>query len=70
MTTIHIPLIIRRSQLKAITGISPTMVDKLEAEGKWPRRVRFSQGIVGWHGPEIAEHIDHAVKDARDRTGG
>lgn len=48
-----IPLIVRRSQLKAVVGIAPSTVDRLEAAGEFPKRRRWNQGVVGWYGPEV-----------------
>jgi prophage regulatory protein len=36
-------------------------IDRLEAEGKFPKRVHVSAGRVGWVATEIDSHIDAAV---------
>lgn len=36
---------------------SRRQVDRLEAAGKFPRRVQISPGRVGWLSQEIAAHI-------------
>ena len=51
------PLFIRRSQLKSVLGLSPSTVDRLEAEGLFPRRRRIGPGCVGWFYDEAKEAI-------------
>jgi len=46
-------MIIRRNQLKQVVGISPSTVDRLEAAGNFPKRRKWSTGIVGWLGTEV-----------------
>ena len=52
------PMIIRRNQLKAVVGLSPSTVDRLEASGDFPRRCRWSAGVVGWRWNEVAAWVD------------
>ncbi len=61
-TQVVVPLIVRRSQLKAVCGISPSTVDRLMGEGRWPQRVQYSQGIVGWPGHSVVEAINNLAK--------
>ena len=53
--------IIRYAQLKPELGIpySRTHIDRLEAEGKWPRRFKLSEGssYFGWWRREMVEHF-------------
>jgi predicted DNA-binding transcriptional regulator AlpA len=53
--------IIRYAQLKTELGVpySRTHLDRLEAEGKWPRRFKLSEGsnYFGWWRREIVEHL-------------
>ena len=57
MNTINVPLIIRRSQLKSVLGISPSTVDRLETAGEFPKRKRWNAGVVGWSGEEVAAWV-------------
>ena len=54
--------IIRYGQLKTELGIpySRTHIDRLEADGKWPRRFKLSEGsnYFGWWRREIVAHLD------------
>ena len=65
MTTPHVPLILRRSQLKTILGIAPSTVDRLEASGEFPKRKRWSTGVVGWEGSEVAAWVSNRVSNVR-----
>lgn len=58
----HIPLFVRRSQLKMITGLSPSTVDRLERAGIFPRRRRVGPGVVGWLYSEVAEFLERREK--------
>ncbi|MBE0576899.1 MAG: AlpA family phage regulatory protein [Desulfuromonadales bacterium] len=50
----HYPLIIRRSQLKPVVGLSPSTVDRLP---DFPPKRRYSAGVVGWDGQEVAAWV-------------
>ena len=42
------PIIVRPGQLKAVLGVPHSTVRRLEMAGQFPRRRRFSEGVVGW----------------------
>jgi prophage regulatory protein len=48
---------------------SRRQVDRLEAAGKFPRRVQISPGRVGWLADEIDEHVAAAVARRPARIG-
>lgn len=50
--------IIRKSQIKEITGFSPRHIDRLEKAGKFPIRIQLGQRSVGWHEQEIIEWLE------------
>jgi prophage regulatory protein len=52
------PNIIRKSQLKTVTGLSPRQVDRLEKAGKFPKRLQLGQRAVGWHENEIIAWLE------------
>jgi predicted DNA-binding transcriptional regulator AlpA len=59
--------IIRYAQLKPELGIpySRTHIDRLEAEGKWPKRFKLAEdsNYFGWWRREIVEHlVKHAAR--------
>lgn len=57
------PIFIRSSQLKEITGLSPSTVWRREKEGKWPKRRRL-EGCSGWLYSEILEHLNNCAQVA------
>lgn len=54
MTTISI---LRKREVEARTGLSDTSIDRLEAAGNFPKRVKISQGAVGWYSDEVQKWI-------------
>ena len=46
-------IIVRRSDLKALVGLSPSSVERLEKAGDFPSRRKFGVGTVGWLYSEI-----------------
>ena len=43
--------------------VSRRQLDRLEAAGKFPRRVQISPGRVGWLAEEIDAHVAAAIPD-------
>jgi prophage regulatory protein len=41
--------------------LSRRQIDRLEAAGKFPRRVKISPGRVGWLADEIKSHVASAI---------
>jgi prophage regulatory protein len=65
---------LREPELLARTGLSPTMIDILEAKGQFPRRVPIGTKAVAWIESEVAEWQlqriairDDAVTEAQAR---
>jgi predicted DNA-binding transcriptional regulator AlpA len=54
-----LPLIVRRPQLKALLGISPTTAARLENDPSsgFPRRRQWSARVCGWSGQELSEWV-------------
>jgi prophage regulatory protein len=48
---------IRRKQLIIITGLSATTLWRLEKNGKFPKRRKLSDHLVGWLENEINEWL-------------
>jgi prophage regulatory protein len=48
---------LRFSQVKEKTGMSRATVDRLERAGKFPRRHKISQRLVGWIESEVDDWI-------------
>jgi len=58
--------ILRRREVTRRTGASPSTQDRLEAMGKFPKRVRLSSNAVGWYEDEIAEWIESRPRGGID----
>jgi len=44
-----------KAQVKALTTLSYAQIDRLEAEGKFPKRIRLTEGRVVWIEEQIRE---------------
>ena len=51
-------IIIRKSDLKKITGLSTRHIDRLEKAGKFPSRIQLGPRSVGWYESEIIDWIN------------
>lgn len=49
--------------------LSRRQVDRLEADGKFPRRVHISPGRVGWLAAEIDDYVSAAISHRSQRIG-
>lgn len=49
--------IIRLPAVKLKTQLSRSTIYRLEAEGKFPRRVRLGENSTGWYEHEINEYL-------------
>ncbi len=57
-----IPMLIRRKELARVTGLSPSTVNRLEDEGKFPKRRRVGS-CVGWLSSEVLAFLNAAPTD-------
>jgi len=56
--------IIRRPKVEELTGLSGRTIDRREAVGQFPRRVRLGANSIGWYENEVLEWVA-----ARERGG-
>ena len=49
--------IVRRTEVKNLTGLSPSSIERLENRGEFPRRRRLGPNSVGWLLPEVEDWI-------------
>ena len=56
--------LLSKKQIKEIVLYSPQHIDRLEAEGKFPVRVRLGQNRVGWVDTEVYKWLQDRI-DAR-----
>ncbi|WP_407923294.1 helix-turn-helix transcriptional regulator [Desulfobotulus alkaliphilus] len=50
-------MLIRRKQLKELTGLSPSTAERWEKAGKFPARRCVGPGVVGWLYDEVREFM-------------
>lgn len=50
--------ILRKKDVKEITGLSDTTLWRLEKEAKFPRRLQLGGGAVGWLQEEVEGWIE------------
>ena len=58
------PLIVKKSQLVSLLGVSETTIWRWERDGKFPQRRRIGPGRVGWFYAEIKEFLENCEKVA------
>lgn len=54
--------ILRKKEVRAITGLGDTTIWRLEREGKFPARLRLG-GAVGWLEEEIESWIEEKAAE-------
>ena len=59
--------LLSKKQLRETVLYSPAHIARLEAEGKFPIRVRLGRGRVGWIDEEVQDWL-HARVAERDRA--
>ena len=59
--------LLSKKQVREHVLYSPAHIARLEAAGKFPKRIRLGQGRVGWLEQEIEDWIASRVAE-RDRT--
>jgi prophage regulatory protein len=50
--------LLRLSEVERLTSLSKSSIYRLEAAGKFPRRVRISERASGWYSDEIANYVE------------
>lgn len=55
--------LLRKAAVIDKTGLSGMSIDRLEAKGEFPRRLRLAQNSVAWIESEIDEWIDLRAQD-------
>ena len=62
--------IIRRPELRGLTGLSASTVIRMERVGKFPQRVELSPMAVGWRWSDVQTWIATREKVQPDETKG
>lgn len=50
--------ILRRKNVRRVTGLSDTTIWRLEKAGKFPRRLQLTANTVGWSEREVRDWIE------------
>lgn len=50
--------IIRKPKVTEITSLSQSTIRRLEMAGKFPKRVKISEGVVGWIEREVVNWVE------------
>ena len=58
--------ILRKQKVLADTGLSSTQLDRMEHEGKFPRRRQITERIVGWSNNLVQEWIQNRLHGDAD----
>jgi prophage regulatory protein len=51
------PRLLRLPEVRSVTGLSRSMIYLLEAQQKFPRRVKISLRAVGWPEDEVRQWV-------------
>jgi prophage regulatory protein len=62
--------ILSKRQLRELVLYSPQHVARLEAAGKFPKRVRLGQCRVGWVEQEVLEWLQERIDDRNQSPNG
>ena len=53
--------VLKRNDVKTLTGLGGTTLWRLENEGKFPSKIKLSNGRVGWRRTEVTDWIETRV---------
>jgi prophage regulatory protein len=60
--------LLSKKQVREIVLYSPAHIARLEAAGRFPKRVRLGQGRVGWVENEVLDWLKARIAE-RDKPG-
>ena len=55
--------ILRKKALGPIDGLSDSQRDRMEAEGRYPRRRQITERIVGWDSNEVEAWVNERLQN-------
>ncbi len=58
-------VILRKEDIKQITGFSDVTIREMEAHGHWPRRFKINPAgrVVGWWSADVRRHLAKLAGD-------
>lgn len=57
---------LRLPQVCTITGLRRSMIYRLQAEKRFPQRIKLSERAVGWLEREVQEWLAERIKSSRE----
>jgi len=57
--------LVSKKQVREMITLSFAQIDRLEAAGRFPKRIRVSNNRVAWIRDEVSTWIDARIADAR-----
>ena len=61
----ELPRLLRLQDVCRTTGLCRSMIYKMEAENRFPQRVRIGHRAVGWVESEVAQWVSERIKASR-----
>lgn len=61
--------ILRFNQIRELTGLSKSTIDRLERAGKFPKRIKIGPRAIGWVQKEVDRFINEKLGSARVKGG-
>lgn len=62
LTYMRLPEVLRR------TGLKHTTINELEAQGKFPKRIKLSERAVGWVEYEVEAWLEQRFEESRNQS--
>jgi prophage regulatory protein len=62
--------VLRLPQVRQVTGLGRSMIYQLEAERRFPRRIKIGARAVGWLQDEVQAWVAARVKRSRGPSAG
>ena len=60
--------ILRKPEVRGRTGLSDATIARLEAKGKFPKRIWVTENTVGWYDDELDEWLDSRPRVGASKT--
>lgn len=57
----------RLADIKSMTRLSRSTIDRLERKGEFPERIRLSKSAIGWRLDEVRAWLDRRPRDYNQR---
>ena len=61
---------LRLSQVSELTGLGRSMIYQMQAEGRFPQRIKLGERAVGWLESEVRDWLATRIETSRDKQRG